>query len=88
MLGAAPTLTPFNHLTGRPPTLQQDLATDAGPLPHLADEACGNRALMPSCNHAASDQAVDNWHPVRPPVHVLQVAPSFRHSALESVALS
>ena len=35
MLGAAPTLTPFNHLTGRPPTLQQDLATDAGPLPHL-----------------------------------------------------
>ncbi|MET3472053.1 dipeptidyl aminopeptidase/acylaminoacyl peptidase, partial [Novosphingobium sp. 1529] len=28
-------LTPFNHRTGRPPTLHQGCATDAGPLPHL-----------------------------------------------------
>lgn len=35
MLGAATPLTPFNHLTGRPPTLHQGCATDAGPLPHL-----------------------------------------------------
>ena len=36
MLGAAQPLTPFNHLTGRPPTLHQGYAAGAGPLPHLA----------------------------------------------------
>ena len=35
MLGAAQPLTPFNHLTRRPPTLHQGCATGAGPLLHL-----------------------------------------------------
>lgn len=38
MPGAATPLTPFNHLTGRPPTLYQGRATRAGPLLHLGAE--------------------------------------------------
>jgi hypothetical protein len=38
MFGAAQPLTPFNHLTGRPPTLHQGSATGAGPLLHLGQD--------------------------------------------------
>jgi len=63
-LGAATSLTPFDHLTGRPPTLHQARAISAGPLLHLKPIAFTrpfNTFADDLGRHAYSNAGRSNW---------------------------
>jgi hypothetical protein len=88
MLGTASSLTPFNHLTGRPPPLHQGCVTGAGPLPHLEREVKMKHpvkiVVMNSFNHSYSSIFVASLQRLKIPAELV-VIPYFMPNELSPV---